>query len=122
MLQHSSWPVSSADGGLWSILHRNPPNVNPGSILRPPAACTCASSVHRRPAHGAVIDAECDTHACSSSAHISHIHDDPPWDSHEHDGFQSSHTYNQLVVKVHDQQPYVFGASWTFSLGEHIGS
>ena len=57
-----------------------------------------------------MTDSGFDACACSHSACASSAHDDPPWDSHDCDGFWSLRTYNQLV-EAHDSQFYAF---WCF--------
>ena len=109
-LRQSFWTMPSAADGPWSILHCSLPGVNSSTVLGAPAH---ASSVHHCSDSDAMPNSGCDAHTCSHSAHVSSAHNDPPWDSHEHDGFWSSQTYNQLV-EARNHQPYAFGTSWMF--------
>ena len=109
-LQHSFWKMPSAADGPQSILHHSPPGVTSNTAL---GATAHAPSVHQRSDSDAMTNSGCDAHTRSHSACVSSACNDPPWDSHERDGFRSSQTYNQLV-EARDHQPYAFGASWTF--------
>ena len=104
-LRPSSWTLPCAGDVPRSILRRSPAGIPPADVHGNP---TPPSGVNRRSDSPAVSPSDQDVRARASSTRR-----DPPWDSHDRDGFRSSHTYDQLV-EARDRRPYAFGASWTF--------
>ena len=82
--------MPSAGGGPHAILHCSLHDVHSHADSCSTDASAHVSGMGQCPGGGALGDSGSGGHANADSAHAHSSHDDPPWDSHEHNSFWSS--------------------------------